>query len=246
MPTTAYQQRNSLKITAIAVFAALCAILMFAWVPNAQAHDQLIGSNPEQGENLAEAPEVMQLTYSAIILEMGYAVQIIDAQGIEYGAELALDGPDVNITLTDPLPQDEWFEIRWRVVSSDGHPISGIINFSVGDVGEQPEFPAEAVGAAGDEEDVPADLSEVSPEVDDSAAEQAAETTDNAAEEAEVISVEVDENEAGTVADENSGGLSTLAYALIGAGIGLVIFLVLYARNRKGKATQHEGVQEEQ
>uniref|UniRef100_UPI003B39FD74 copper resistance protein CopC n=1 Tax=Pseudactinotalea sp. TaxID=1926260 RepID=UPI003B39FD74 len=33
---------------------------------------------------------------------------------------------------------DGHYDIRWRVVSSDGHPISGVIPFSVGDAGERP------------------------------------------------------------------------------------------------------------
>ena len=110
------------------------------------AHDQLISSAPSAGEALIDPPDQIVLTMSAGALEIGTEVLVTDLNGTDFATGLTLNGPLVTVDLTE-IP-DGFYDVRWRVVSSDGHPISGIIPFSVGSVGERPTAAPTAMSAA--------------------------------------------------------------------------------------------------
>lgn len=112
---------------------AVAVVALFATAVPASAHDKLISSDPASDQKLAEAPAEVSLTFSADVLDMGAAVVVSDADGTEWvSAVPTVDGPTVTAVL-DPGMPDAGYEIRWRVVSSDGHPISGVVPFTVGD-----------------------------------------------------------------------------------------------------------------
>ncbi|MEU4386282.1 copper resistance CopC family protein [Promicromonospora sp. NPDC023805] len=112
---------------------AVAVVALCATAVPASAHDKLISSDPASDQRLAEAPAEVSLTFSADVLDMGAAVVVSDAAGTEWvSAVPAVDGPTVTAVL-DPGMPDAGYEIRWRVVSSDGHPITGVIPFTVGD-----------------------------------------------------------------------------------------------------------------
>jgi methionine-rich copper-binding protein CopC len=125
---------------------AVAVVALFATAVPASAHDKLISSDPASGQKLAETPAEVSLTFSADVLDMGAAVVVADAAGTEWvSAAPTVDGPTVTAVL-DPGMPDAGYELRWRVVSSDGHPITGVVPFTVGD-GEPLE------GGAGGEAD---------------------------------------------------------------------------------------------
>lgn len=107
----------------------------------AQAHDMLVGSEPAEGAALEAPPESIVLSFNNAPLEVGSVVTVVDAQGttLAEGAG-TIEGTDVVLPLDAPLPGGE-LEVRWRVASSDGHPIEGVIPFTVAEQAE----PATAV-----------------------------------------------------------------------------------------------------
>lgn len=141
----------------ICVFAAgmLAAVVaVFAATTPAFAHDQLIASNPESGQQLEVAPDAVSLEFSGELLVLGDArlgatVIVVDAGGRNW-----VDGtPEVRehivtANLIAGMP-DAGYEVRWQVVSSDGHPISGVIPFTVGDTKPLAEVTA-PIGDSGD------------------------------------------------------------------------------------------------
>ena len=99
----------------------------------ASAHDQLVASSPSAGEALTEAPAQVSLEFGAEVLTAGAMIVIADAQGTDWVAAAAVpQGTAVTADVRAGMP-DGGYELRWRVVSADGHPISGIIPFTVGD-----------------------------------------------------------------------------------------------------------------
>lgn len=97
----------------------------------ASAHDTLTDSSPAEGDTLTEPPSELHLTYSATILELGAAVEVTDTDGGSWPTgELVVDGAEVTVPLSEDLPNGS-YEVTWRVTSSDGHPISGVIPFTV-------------------------------------------------------------------------------------------------------------------
>ncbi|GMA32960.1 copper resistance protein CopC [Litorihabitans aurantiacus] len=142
--------------TAAAVAALTAALALVALAsPPAQAHDQLVASSPADGAHLDAAPTEIRLSFSGEPLELGTKAMVTTAQ--DPARDLALgtsvDGRDVVTEVAD-LP-DGHYDVRWRVISSDGHPISGLIPFSVGDAGQRPATAgttAPEVGADGPDE----------------------------------------------------------------------------------------------
>lgn len=122
--------RTRLRTLLLAVALAGTSVLVTA-LP-AAAHDELLGSTPASGEALTDAPAEVTLTFSADVLTIGAAVIVADAADRDWVADAPVvrDGT-VTVSLDPQLPIGG-YEIRWRVVSQDGHPISGIIPFTVG------------------------------------------------------------------------------------------------------------------
>ena len=116
--------------------AVLLASLMLFGGAAAQAHDELVSSDPAANATLTQAPAELNLTYSANLMniEGGNRVRVVDSTG----ASVAEGEPQVKgTTVTQPLKikdasADETYTVTWRVVSSDGHPIQGTYTFSVG------------------------------------------------------------------------------------------------------------------
>lgn len=97
----------------------------------AQAHDMLVASDPAEGAVLDAPPESITLTFNNPPLEVGSAIEVVDADGATVvEGEGTANGTDVVLTLDSELPAGQ-LEVRWRVASSDGHPIDGVIPFEV-------------------------------------------------------------------------------------------------------------------
>jgi methionine-rich copper-binding protein CopC len=112
---------------------ALLALLVTVGATAAAAHDELLDSSPGADEHLDVAPTHVTLSFSDEILTIGPAVVVADADGATWTAgDPTLDGSSVVVPLLDDVPAGA-YEVRWRVVSSDGHPISGVVPFTVGD-----------------------------------------------------------------------------------------------------------------
>ncbi|MEX0153396.1 copper resistance CopC family protein [Microbacterium sp. LMI1-1-1.1] len=137
---------------------AVAVVVVLTSVAPASAHDELLSSSPVAGENLPSPPEEITLTYSADVLDMGAEVVVADGDGTDWvaGDPVVASGV-VSVPLQEGMP-DAGYEVRWRVVSSDGHPISGLIPFTVGDGAPLERTAASPTAAAADDAaSVPAD-----------------------------------------------------------------------------------------
>ncbi|RWZ52746.1 copper resistance protein CopC [Labedella phragmitis] len=117
----------------LAAAATALGVLLAAGAAAAPAfaHDELVASTPAADDALDPAPTEVTLTFSDNILEVGIEVSVTDATGTEYVADTpVVDGPTVTVGLESDMPGGS-YQTDWRVVSSDGHPISGTIPFTV-------------------------------------------------------------------------------------------------------------------
>ncbi|RBP62911.1 hypothetical protein DFO66_11215 [Brevibacterium sanguinis] len=122
-------QWSALRLGFVALLVAAMSVLAFA---PASAHDQLVSSNPEDGAKLDQQPEWIEMTFSGEVQEVGSEVKVeIDGTDVSAG-ELAVDGTKLTVALPDNLKPGE-YTVIWRVVSSDGHPISGEYGFTIND-----------------------------------------------------------------------------------------------------------------
>ena len=123
-----HQARTRASLLAALLLAAFAAALFLA--QPAQAHDELISSSPVNGAVLDTAPSEIELVFSAALMDLGNQVIVEDAAG----NNLAQSEPVLNReTLVQALPALDAgeYQVNWRAVSSDGHPITGTFSFTV-------------------------------------------------------------------------------------------------------------------
>lgn len=112
---------------------ALLLGLLIALLPAlpAQAHDRLSSSDPTSGATLERSPKEIELTFSAEVQDVGGSVKLVDGDGGAVPvASPVTEGSTVTTAIKDELAAGE-YSVRWRAVSSDGHAISGTIDFTV-------------------------------------------------------------------------------------------------------------------
>ncbi|GAB3095085.1 copper resistance CopC family protein [Isoptericola nanjingensis] len=117
------------RVLAVLLAAAVTPALAVAVAQPASAHDRLLSSDPADGATVDEVPTQLTLVFSADVLAAGAQVAVTTADGT-VPAEVTVDGDEAVAALPDDLPGGDW-DVSWRVVSSDGHPIEGELAFTV-------------------------------------------------------------------------------------------------------------------
>mgnify|MGYP001275043664 CR=1 FL=1 len=135
MNTTHPRRPRSTTSSLLAGLSALLLAggLLLASAAPAAAHDNLISTTPEAGSTVGESPSEISLTFSGELLTATSSVVIEvtspDGQNVAEGEPL-VDGTTVTQTLAATQSAGA-FTVLWRVVSSDGHPISDQYTYTV-------------------------------------------------------------------------------------------------------------------
>lgn len=121
-------------LSAIVTVAALVVVFGTWFASPAAAHEELRSSSPMADEQMSEPPTEIMLEYSRAVMQIGTQVLVTSSEG----TRLDVAAPEfVDARVVTKLPGDipaGAYTAAWRVVSSDGHPISGVVRFAVGDV----------------------------------------------------------------------------------------------------------------
>jgi methionine-rich copper-binding protein CopC len=97
----------------------------------AAAHAALASSNPSDGERLAALPSTVTLTFDEAVSTPAF-VSVVGADGTDRAnGPASVDGSTVTQAVT-PSKASGAFTVSYRVVSDDGHPVTGTVDFSVG------------------------------------------------------------------------------------------------------------------
>ncbi|GGO78629.1 copper resistance CopC family protein [Nocardioides deserti] len=145
--------------------ATALTLLVLQPVP-AAAHAGLVGSDPEEGERLAEAPSVVTFEFTEAMSEPAYvAVTPPDGSDVLVGAPV-VDGTTVRQEVRPGGPAGAW-TTAVRAVSADGHPVTVEIAFSVADSAQPAEPTASAVPAEPPASEEPEPTTPVEPSAED-------------------------------------------------------------------------------
>ena len=116
--------------------ALLIGLLALALAPaGAAAHAVLQTTAPERGDRLDAAPADVRLSFNEPVEAAFGAIRVFDASGkrVDAGAAFRPGGSKTaGVKLRPGLP-DGGYTATFRVISADGHPVSGGFVFSVGD-----------------------------------------------------------------------------------------------------------------
>jgi len=155
VPSTVSLARPAARVI-VAVVLAVLAVGVLA-TPGA-AHARLTGSSPANGAMLEALPLTVRLTFSDPLDPQFVKVrvtgpQVTGPQATEPAiAEPVVEGPTVTVPMPLAGGAGSW-RVDYRVVSRDGHPVSGGLTFNVTGaatgVQATPIEPASAAGPPG-------------------------------------------------------------------------------------------------
>ncbi|HET9422453.1 MAG TPA: copper resistance protein CopC [Nocardioides sp.] len=109
----------------------LAVLALVLGAPPASAHATLLSTDPAEGEVVAKTPDVVTFTFDEPVSLTDDSIQVFDAAGEPVGSSASSEDEIVTADLPDELSAGT-YAVAWRVVSADGHPISGSLTFSVG------------------------------------------------------------------------------------------------------------------
>lgn len=116
---------------ALASAAAVLVVVGAGWQVPAAAHISLLSSDPAPGQRLEQVPDQARLEFSEPVSEPAYVVVTAPGGARSDPDTVRVDGATVVVDL--PTGAEGAWALAFRVVSRDGHPVSGRVDFVVGD-----------------------------------------------------------------------------------------------------------------
>lgn len=118
-----------LVLVVVLTFVVVAVAPAFATTPSSLvAHSRLLQSTPADGSRVDTAEEVV-LAFNEEIDEQFVKVTVQGPEGAEVEGDPQVDGRQVSQDLVSDLPAGK-HTVTYRVVSADGHPISGKVTFT--------------------------------------------------------------------------------------------------------------------
>jgi len=124
--------RRVISIGAAFSAAAIAALVLLVAAP-AYAHNYLVASNPAEGQTLTELPSEFSVTTNETLLDLagdggGFAIQVTNQAG-QYFGDGCFTIRDTTLSTGAALGDAGDYLMRWQLVSSDGHTVSGEMRF---------------------------------------------------------------------------------------------------------------------
>lgn len=119
-----------LRLGAAALAAAPILAIVVLTAPSAHAHSSLIASSPAAGSTLTQQPGAVELTFSEAVQTEFAQVAVLDDAETEFQAGEPQVVGSVVTQAVGTLP-DGNYTISYRIVSADGHPVTGTVDFTV-------------------------------------------------------------------------------------------------------------------
>ncbi|GAD87040.1 MULTISPECIES: copper resistance CopC family protein [Nocardia] len=112
------------------VVALLAALAVALPVGPASAHSQLDSSIPAAGASVDSPLTMIELTFNQQIGTAFATVGLTDSSGTSWAAQVSkVEGETVRVAVSPTMPPQQ-YTVAYRVVSDDGHPITGSYDFT--------------------------------------------------------------------------------------------------------------------
>ena len=186
----------------------------------ASGHAGLLSSNPQDGASLEVAPAEVVLTFSEELLSDLVEISVLDEDDnpvvVTEVPQTPPPGTDVKLPWPTDLPPGE-YSVAFRVVSADGHPVTGRITFSYTNVVQAAPTP------------------EASPTPAESATQSPDAQSPDVPSEPQIAQEAPPSPTPEPITDEPSSSLvgPLLIAAAVIVGIGVIVSIVMLARSRQ-------------
>ena len=116
-------------VAALAILVGVLALGMTA----ASAHATLESSTPADGQSVPTSPSELRITFSEAVTTISGGLSVLNADGktVDTGNSEIVGGRTLVAPISETL-SDGTYVATYRVLSADGHPVSGSILFGVG------------------------------------------------------------------------------------------------------------------
>ena len=116
----------------VAALAILVGVLALGTTA-ASAHATLESSSPADGQSVLTSPSEIRITFSEAVTTISGALSVLNADGktVDTGNSEIVGGRTLVAPISETL-SDGTYVATYRVLSADGHPVSGSILFGVG------------------------------------------------------------------------------------------------------------------
>ncbi|MEU9289457.1 copper resistance CopC family protein [Streptomyces sp. NPDC048275] len=141
--------RRAVRTTARALVVPAALAALAVATPQAAAHTELDISSPGANAKLAGLPPRVTLTFSDAMTQKyaKFAVTAPDGKSAASG-EPRVSGKTVTLAL-EPTSRAGQYTVGYRVVSADGHPVSGSYTFTVAETNSPSPSPRRGVDRCG-------------------------------------------------------------------------------------------------
>jgi methionine-rich copper-binding protein CopC len=112
----------------------------------AQAHDELISTNPADKARIASVPDQVVLTFEEPPAKTGSQVLVTGPNGSVASGQPVLSGDDVTQAIAPGSPAGT-YTVTWRITADDGHAVFGKFSFTAA-AGNPPAPSSATAGAA--------------------------------------------------------------------------------------------------
>jgi len=117
----------------------IVSLFLFLFPSIFSAHAYIKKSSPFENETIEKSPKEVTIQFDESIQPAFHSIEVFDSEGIRVDKKNGgLDPKQPSILksgLKENLP-DGTYRIKWKVVSSDGHPVEGVIPFQIGSAGQ--------------------------------------------------------------------------------------------------------------
>jgi methionine-rich copper-binding protein CopC len=115
----------------IALVVAMTVVL----IPGAEAHSRLVNSSPSKGSTVSTSPQSVWIEFNENLLQLDEkkinALTVTDSKGRRVDIlKTMIAGARITTKIKGVLKKGK-YQVKYRVVSEDGHPVQGSYFFSV-------------------------------------------------------------------------------------------------------------------
>ncbi|MEH7085093.1 copper resistance CopC/CopD family protein [Neobacillus drentensis] len=120
----------------VSTLLGILALFLFLFPSISSAHAYIKKSTPLENEKVEKAPAEVTIKFDESIQPAFNSIKVFDSKGNRVDKNNGQIDPKQPSILKSGLKKDlpnGSYRIKWKVVSSDGHPVEGVIPFQVGD-----------------------------------------------------------------------------------------------------------------
>ncbi|MDP4083211.1 MAG: copper resistance protein CopC [Bacillota bacterium] len=113
----------------------LLLITFFTYPSFSSAHATVVKSNPAENQLLVNSPDQVSVEFDEPIQSSFFSIEVYDTYGNQKNRDDGyIDSSNPKLLVSDLKGKlsNGVYTIKWRAVSSDGHPVNGLIPFQIG------------------------------------------------------------------------------------------------------------------